>query len=40
MGEVAVDSIFTDHELIPAINASLMAMQGSVSGSNVRYYPT
>jgi hypothetical protein len=30
----------TDHELIPARNASLSAMQGSVSGSNVRYYPT
>jgi hypothetical protein len=30
----------TDHELIPARNASLAAMHGSVSGSNVRYYPT
>jgi hypothetical protein len=30
----------TDHELIPARNASLSAMQGSASGSNVRYYPT
>jgi hypothetical protein len=29
----------TDHELIPARNASLVAMQGSASGSN-RYYPT
>jgi hypothetical protein len=29
----------TDHELIPARNASLAAMQGSASGSNVRYYP-
>jgi hypothetical protein len=28
------------HELIPATNASLAAMQGSASGSNVRYYPT
>jgi hypothetical protein len=31
---------FVDHELIPARNASLPAMQGSASGSNVRYYPT
>jgi hypothetical protein len=31
---------FTDHELIPASNASLAGMQGSVRGSNVRYYPT
>jgi hypothetical protein len=30
----------TDHELIPARNASLAAMQSSASGSNVRYYPT
>jgi hypothetical protein len=30
----------TCHELIPARNASLVAMQGSASGSNVRYYPT
>jgi predicted aconitase len=30
----------TDHELIPARNASLAAMQGSASGSNVRYYLT
>jgi hypothetical protein len=30
----------TDHELIPARNASLAAMQGSATGSNVRYYPT
>jgi hypothetical protein len=30
----------TYHELIPARNASLAAMQGSPSGSNVRYYPT
>jgi len=30
----------TDHELIPESNASLAAMQGSASGSNVRYYPT
>jgi hypothetical protein len=30
----------TDHELIPARSASLAAMQGSASGSNVRYYPT
>jgi hypothetical protein len=30
----------TDHELIPARNASLEAMQGSASGINVRYYPT
>jgi hypothetical protein len=30
----------TDHELIPARNASLAAMHGSASGSNVRYYPT
>jgi hypothetical protein len=27
------------YELIPARNASLAAMQGSASGSNVRYYP-
>jgi hypothetical protein len=26
----------TDHELIPARNASLAAMQGSASGNNVR----
>jgi hypothetical protein len=30
----------TDHELIPARNASLAAVHGSASGSNVRYYPT
>jgi hypothetical protein len=30
----------TDHELIPARNANLVTMQGSTSGSNVRYYPT
>jgi hypothetical protein len=30
----------TDHELIPARNASLAAMQSYASGSNVRYYPT
>jgi hypothetical protein len=30
----------TDHELIPARNASLVAMQVSASGSNVRYNPT
>jgi hypothetical protein len=30
----------TDHELIPATNASLAAVQGSASGSNVRYDPT
>jgi hypothetical protein len=30
----------TDHELIPARNASLAAVQGSASGSSVRYYPT
>jgi hypothetical protein len=30
----------TDHELIPARNASLAEMQGSAIGSNVRYYPT
>jgi hypothetical protein len=30
----------TYHELVPAKNASLEAMQGSASGSNVRYYPT
>jgi hypothetical protein len=30
----------TYHELIPARNASLAAMQSSVSGSNIRYYPT
>jgi hypothetical protein len=29
----------TDHELFPARNASVAAMQGSASGSNVRYYP-
>jgi hypothetical protein len=28
----------TDHELVPARNASLAAMQGSASGSNNRYY--
>jgi hypothetical protein len=31
---------YTDHELIPAMNASVVAMQGSASGSNVRYYST
>jgi hypothetical protein len=30
----------THHELIPARNGSLVAMQGSARGSNVRYYPT
>jgi hypothetical protein len=30
----------TDHEMIPARNASLAAMKGSASGSNVYYYPT
>jgi hypothetical protein len=30
----------TDHGLIPAANASLSAVHGSTSGSNVRYYPT
>jgi hypothetical protein len=30
----------TEHELIPAEDASLAAMHGSASGSNVRYYPT
>jgi hypothetical protein len=30
----------TDHELIPARNAGLATVQGSASGSNVRYYPT
>jgi hypothetical protein len=30
----------TDHELIPARNPSLVAMHGSASGGNVRYYPT
>jgi hypothetical protein len=30
----------TDHELIPTRNASLVAMQVSASGNNVRYYPT
>jgi hypothetical protein len=35
---VAVQS--TDHELILARNASLTAMQGPASRSNVRYYPT
>jgi hypothetical protein len=29
----------TDHELIPAKNASLAAMQSSASGSNIRYSP-
>jgi hypothetical protein len=29
-----------DHELIPARDASLAAMQGSASGSNVCYYQT
>jgi hypothetical protein len=30
----------TDHELIPARNASLTVMQCSTSGSNAHYYPT
>jgi hypothetical protein len=30
----------TDHELIPARNASLAAMQGSTGGNNVRYCST
>jgi hypothetical protein len=30
----------TDDELKPARNASLVAVQGSASGGNVRYYPT
>jgi hypothetical protein len=30
----------TDHEFIPARNASLTAMHGSAGGSNVCYYPT
>jgi hypothetical protein len=29
-----------NHELNSARNASLADMQGSASGSNVRYYPT
>jgi hypothetical protein len=29
----------TDHELIPARNANLVAVLGSASGSNFRYYP-
>jgi hypothetical protein len=29
-----------DHELIPARNSSIAAMQGSASGNNVRYYST
>jgi hypothetical protein len=29
----------TDHQLIPARNATLEAMHGSSTGSNVRYYP-
>jgi hypothetical protein len=37
---IAYDLLSTDHELIPARNASLAAMQGSDSESNVRYYPT
>jgi hypothetical protein len=36
--EIYVQS--TDHELIPARLASLAAIQGSASGSNVHYYPT
>jgi hypothetical protein len=35
-----VHVLSTDHELIPTKNASLAAMLGSASGSNVRYYPT
>jgi hypothetical protein len=30
----------TYHELIPTRNASLAAMQGFASGSNIHYYPT
>jgi hypothetical protein len=30
----------TDHEMIPVKNASVAAMHGSASVSNVRYYPT
>jgi hypothetical protein len=30
----------TEHELIPATDASLAVRQVSASGSNVRYYPT
>jgi hypothetical protein len=30
----------TDHELIPARDVSLAAIQSSASESNVRYYPT
>jgi hypothetical protein len=37
--KVSVPLLSTDHELIPARNASLAAMQGSAKGSNVRYYP-
>jgi hypothetical protein len=29
----------TDHELIPARNVSLAAVQVSSEGNNVRYYP-
>jgi hypothetical protein len=38
--ECRSDILSTDHELIPARNASIAALQGSASGSNVRYYPT
>jgi hypothetical protein len=30
----------TDHEMIPARNASLVAMQRSASGNNVPFYST
>jgi hypothetical protein len=40
MGLYSVQLLSTDHEMIPVRNASLAAMQGSASGSNVRYYPT
>jgi hypothetical protein len=37
---VAWKLLSTDHELISAKNASLVAIHGSSSGSNVRHYPT
>jgi hypothetical protein len=38
LSHVTVQS--TEHELIPARDASLAAIQGSATGSNVRYYLT
>jgi hypothetical protein len=37
---IFIEGLLSTDELIPARNASLEAIYGSASGSNVRYYPT